>query len=187
MFEGFLVIALAGALGLAGLFAFITRRLQRLQGEKEQLTVALDHMSQGLCLYDGAERLRLCNKRYMEMYEFSSAAVRPGCTLRDVLQYRIKRGSLSGDPEQYRSELLAALRAGKATKNVLPSGNGRIISVINQPIPGGGWVGTHEDITERERLLKERDEMAARENRRARRSAIESMAFCRWSAEARRA
>jgi methyl-accepting chemotaxis protein len=167
MFEGFLLIALAGALSLAGLFAFITRRLQRLQGEKEQLTVALDHMSQGLCLYDGAERLRLCNKRYMEMYEFSPAAVRPGCTLRDVLQYRIKRGSLSGDAEQYRSELLAALRAGKATKNVLPSGNGRSISVINQPIPGGGWVGTHEDITERERLLKERDEMAARENRRA--------------------
>jgi methyl-accepting chemotaxis protein len=140
---------------------------RRLRGQKQQLIVALDHMSQGLCLYDGAERLLLYNKRYMEMYDFSPAVVRPGCALRDVLQYRVKRGSLRGDAEEYRAELLAALQAGKPTSNVLPSGNGRIISVINQPIPGGGWVGTHEDITERERLLKERDEMAARENRRA--------------------
>ena len=56
---------------------------------------------------------------------------------------------------------------GKATNNLVNSGNGRMISVINQPMPGGGWVGTHEDVTEQRRLEKERDEMAAQEARRA--------------------
>ena len=76
-------------------------------------------------------------------------------------------GSLSGTAEEYRRALVTALNDGKTTNNVLDSGNGRRIYVINRPMAGGGWVGTHEDITEREQLAKERDEMAAREKRRA--------------------
>ena len=117
-------------------------------------------------MYDGAERLLLFNKRYTEMYGFSPQAVKPGCSLRDVLGYRVSRGTLAGNADDYRNSLLAALRAGQTTSNVLDSGNGRIISVINRPVAGGGWVGTHEDITERELLHKQRDEMAAREERR---------------------
>jgi methyl-accepting chemotaxis protein len=103
----------------------------------------------------------------MEMYGFSSEVVRPGRTLRDVLEYRAALGSLSSDPEEYRRNLAAALKEGRTTTNVLDSGNGRKIYVINRPMAGGGWVGTHEDITEREQLAKERDEMAASEKRRA--------------------
>ena len=33
--------------------------------------------------------------------------------------------------------------------------DGRIIAVVNQPIKGGGWVATHEDITERKRAERE--------------------------------
>ncbi|MGH7485523.1 MAG: methyl-accepting chemotaxis protein [bacterium] len=124
-------------------------------------------MSQGLCMYNGSERLLLYNRRYIEMYAFSPDVVRPGCTLRDVLEHRVALGSLPGEAEDYRSKLLAALKEGKTTNNVLDSGSGRIVSVINRPMLGGGWVGTHEDITEREQMAKERDEMAAREKRRA--------------------
>ena len=36
--------------------------------------------------------------------------------------------------------------------------NGRSIHIVNQPMAGGGWVATHEDITERRRAEKERDQ-----------------------------
>src|SRR5262249_25689505 len=49
----------------------------------------------------------------------------------------------------------------------VPSGDGRTIAVINQPMADGGWVGTHYDVTEQRRLKLERDEMAAREGHRA--------------------
>jgi len=62
---------------------FLTSRRQ-----KRQLISAVDHMSQGLCMYDGSERLMLCNKRYIEMYGFSNEVVRPGRTLLEVLEYR---------------------------------------------------------------------------------------------------
>ncbi len=164
IWQAWQAIALTGAFGLIGIFAAGNRRLRR---EKRQLIAALDHMSQGLCMFDGTERLLLYNKRYMQMYGFSPEVVKPGSTLRDVLQYRVTLGTLSGDADGYRSALLSSLREGKTTSNVLPSGNGRIVSVINRPMLGGGWVGTHEDITEREQIAKERDEMAAREKRRA--------------------
>jgi methyl-accepting chemotaxis protein len=158
------VIALACALGLVGILAAGNRRLRR---QSRQLIAALDHMSQGLCMYDGSERLLLYNKRYIEMYGFSPEVVKPGCMLRDVLAHRVTQGTLAGDADDYRGKLLAALKEGRTTNNVLASGNGRMVSVINRPMLGGGWVGTHEDITEREQIAKDRDEMAARETRRA--------------------
>jgi methyl-accepting chemotaxis protein len=157
--------ALASA-GLLAIVAILVVAVHHLRRQKLYLIAALDHMEQGLCVYDAAERLLLCNKRYIEMYGFSSEVVHPGTTLLEVLQHRVKLGTLAGDAADYRANLIAALRAGKTTQNLVNSGNGRTISVINKPMPGGSWVGTHEDVTEQRRLEKERDDMAARETRR---------------------
>jgi methyl-accepting chemotaxis protein len=160
--ESWQLIAVVGVLGLVALaVANHWMRRQRLQ-----LRTALDHMTQGVCLYDDNERLRLFNRRYIEMYGFSPELMKPGVTLREVLAYRVAQGSLSGDVDEYRANLLAAMRAGKTTSNVIESG-GRFIAVINKPTPDGGWVGTHHDITERRELEKQHNEMAAHEARRA--------------------
>jgi methyl-accepting chemotaxis protein len=157
------IMACVGAFAAIGMLAAANRRLRR---QKLQLIAALDHMSQGLCMYDGNERLLLFNKRYMDIYGSAPEIVKRGCSLRNVLAWRVRQGTLSGTAEDYRRNLLAALSEGKTTSNVLDSGSGRTIAVINRPMAGGGWVGTHEDITERELLHKQRDEMAAREQRR---------------------
>ena len=160
--ESWQLIAVVGVLGLVALaVANHWMRRQRLQ-----LRTALDHMTQGVCLYDDNERLRLFNRRYIEMYGFSPELMKPGVTLREVLAYRVAQGTLSGDVDEYRANLLAAMRAGKTTSNVIESG-GRFIAVINKPTPDGGWVGTHHDITERRELERQHNEMAAHEARRA--------------------
>ena len=90
---------LVSLLCLLGVLAAANHRSRR---QKRRLMSAVDHMSQGLCMYDGTERLILCNKRYVEMYGFSSEVVRPGRTLLEILQYRASLGSLSGTAEEYR-------------------------------------------------------------------------------------
>jgi methyl-accepting chemotaxis protein len=167
VWSGWESFACYGALGLAVVLAVVTVRLR---AQNRRLTSVLEHLSQGLCLYDGSERLRLFNKRYLDMYGFSADRVKPGATLRQVLEYRAERGTFAGDIENYRRSLLDALNKGEITRNVIETG-GRQIAVINHPVSGGGWVGTHADITERRQVEKERDEMAGRD---ARRDAVET-------------
>jgi diguanylate cyclase (GGDEF)-like protein len=147
-----LALAVAGAavaiLGMSFAGAFADRRLR----ERDlQLITAVNNMSQGLVMFDAAERLVVCNDRYIEMYRLSRDLVKSGTTLRELVRYRIEAGTLARDAEEYRTALLAAIAEGKATSWVVESPDGRAISVTNQPMPGGTWVATHEDITERRR------------------------------------
>jgi diguanylate cyclase (GGDEF)-like protein/PAS domain S-box-containing protein len=59
------------------------------------------------------------------------------------------------DPEKYDRELRAALKQGKCFTLNIDLADGRTISVVNQPIESGGWVATHEDVSERRRAERE--------------------------------
>ena len=98
------VAAAAGGLAVAATF-----RLVRARQRVAQMTTALDNMSQGLCMFDAGRRLVLCNRSYLKMYDLSPDVVKPGCTLRQLLQYRIKRGAFTSEPEQYIPNLMAVL------------------------------------------------------------------------------
>ena len=59
------------------------------------------------------------------------------------------------------------MASGNTTSNEVKSKDGRTISVINRPMPGGGWVATHEDITDRRDAERERVSMQEQQQRRA--------------------
>jgi methyl-accepting chemotaxis protein len=102
------------------------------------------------------------------MYGFPPDFVKPGCSLSDIIQFRNKSGSLNRDAAQYCSELLEAINAGRTVSLVAESPDGRTISVVNKPIPGGAyWVGTHDDITERRLAERKSASAAEQESRRA--------------------
>ena len=131
-----------------------------------QLTVALDNMAQGLCLWSSNGKLILCNKQYVEMYDLTPRLATPGSTLREMLQHRIDVGSFSGSPEQYINDLLTSIAKGKTVTTVREH-KGRHIVIVNAPLKGGGWVATHEDITERRAADRQRTTMKEQEARRA--------------------
>jgi diguanylate cyclase (GGDEF)-like protein len=56
-----------------------------------------------------------------------------------------------GDPEEYCREIIATIKAGKTADSLIETTDGRIAYIVQQPMAGGGWVVTHEDITERKR------------------------------------
>jgi methyl-accepting chemotaxis protein len=132
------------------------------------LTTAIDNMSQGLVMFDAAERLVVCNRRYIEMYGLSPAIVKPGLLLGDLIRHRFAVGSIGRDPEEYRAATAIAMAQGKTINTIVETPDGRSILVINRPIAGGGhWVGTHEDITERLLAEKQRQSLTEQEQRRA--------------------
>jgi methyl-accepting chemotaxis protein len=162
--QGWQSIALIGALALAAALAVACWHLHR---QLRSLTTALDNMQQGFCVFDGAERLLFRNKHYVDMYGLSPEIVKPGRTLREILEYRAAHGTFKGDVEDFIVKLKADLSRGKAIRMLTDFGVGRIIAIISQPTVDGGWIATHFDVTEQRRLEKEHDEMAALESRRA--------------------
>src|ERR1700688_1088785 len=148
-----LSIALAAGVGsLFGMFvvgSVSAWRVRRKLGEHySQLDSALNNMIQGLCMFDAKNRLVVWNQRYIDMYRVDPTRVWRGCTIGDLLEARVAAGSLPLDPERYEIDLYAAVKQGKAFTMTVEVGDGRIIRVINQPMESGGWVATHEDVTE---------------------------------------
>ncbi len=123
-----------------------------LEQERAALQTAINNMSQGLVLFDVAEQLVLCNRRYLQMYRLSPDTVQPGCTLRELLECQRRAGSLGGDVDSYLEDLRSRLRMGCESRTEIELPDGRAIQVVNQPLKEGGWVATCDDVTEQRRV-----------------------------------
>ena len=113
---------------------------------------ALDNISQALCLFDGEQRLLVCNERYATMYGLSREVLKPGVTLREILEYRIANGFYAGEgPEEYIQQIVDWAECGVWSQKTLELSNGQVVEITHQPMSGGGWLSTHEDITVRKK------------------------------------
>jgi methyl-accepting chemotaxis protein len=158
------LVALAATAGVLVGFLGITRPLQV---RNRRLASALNNMSQGLCMFDASGRILAANQPYLKMYNLSPSVVKPGCSLRELINHRKATGQFAGDVDEYCRKILAQVTEGKTFSFNVRATDGRLIRTANRPMPEGGWVATHDDITEQKELEKERDEMAAQEKRRA--------------------
>jgi diguanylate cyclase (GGDEF)-like protein len=130
-----------------------TLSMRSLALEKQRLDTALNNMSQGLIMFDSAERVVVCNDRYIPMYGLSREIVKPGCSFVELLRYRTDAGEfVHHDLEQYRADLVAAMARGEVMSSILETADGREILITNSPMSAGGRVATHTDITERRRI-----------------------------------
>ena len=153
------LIAVAGlsVLVIAAVLFLVVRKLsqqhrmsqQRLRLEKQRLDIAIDNMTQGLLLYDSSQRLIVCNQRYVEMYGLSTDVVKPGCAFRDLIEYRKQSGSFKGSVDDFCSTVLRNVALGKVTHSIVETTDGRSIQIVNRPLLDGGWLTTHEDVSQR--------------------------------------
>ncbi len=104
-------------------------------------------MSQGLVLFDSENRLVVSNQRYAAMYGLSPEVMRRGSSLRELLQHHKDTGSLQADVDAHCTRVLD--RVASEEVQVASVGDGRWVQITHQKAVNGGWVATHEDITER--------------------------------------
>jgi methyl-accepting chemotaxis protein len=159
------MIALAAfsLVALAIAYVFHKRQISKFRS----LSDAVDNMSQGLNVFDAQGRITLLNRRYIDMYKLSPDVVKPGCSLRQLIQHRKDTGIFKGDIEPYSRKIMEEMTHGKAMLHYVQASDGRIVLAKNQPLPGGGWVSTHEDVTEQRSAEQERAAIHSQEERRA--------------------
>jgi methyl-accepting chemotaxis protein len=157
------VISLAAAVLSTSLIGAFADRFQRTNA---QLAMALNNMPQGLCMFDGAFQLVVCNDRYRNLYDLTLEQTVPGTPLRRLLETRRANGNFVSDIDAYIAAAKQSISRGEVFGTVLEI-KGRMISISNRPMPDGGWVATHEDITERQKRSKLLDRATEQEERRA--------------------
>jgi PAS domain S-box-containing protein len=156
---------------LLGLAAYIAVRasmraldgvVRDLNKRNRQFDAALNNMSQGLCMFDAAKRLVICNARYGQMYRLPPELQESGTPHDTIVAHRVLNGLLKGEKSdravQQRIAALAKLPADAKSARIDELADGRLICVTREPMEGGGWVATHDDITEKLRAEEERDQ-----------------------------
>jgi diguanylate cyclase (GGDEF)-like protein/PAS domain S-box-containing protein len=150
-------VGVISVLLIAVLLFIVVRRLsrdhtasqRRVMIEKQRLDRAINNMTQGLLLFDASRRLVVCNHRYIEMYGLSEDIVHPGASFREIITHRRDTGSFVGDVDTYIETTLRDI--GRGNQIVIDTPDGRSVQIVNEPLADGGWVATHEDVTERRR------------------------------------
>ncbi|HVL70685.1 MAG TPA: EAL domain-containing protein [Beijerinckiaceae bacterium] len=121
---------------------------ERSETERGRFAAALANMTQGLCMFDAGQRLIVCNAQYAAMYDLPDRLTQPGTSLDALSAHRIAVGNAPKDAETTARQRLADAFAGVPQTYKIELRDGRTIRLTRKPLPEGGFVSTHEDITE---------------------------------------
>jgi len=120
---------------------------------------SMDFLEQGLSIFDSELRLVVANQRFVEILDFPSHFKSPGTRLEDIFRFNAERGEYGpGDVEELvrdRIELALLFESHRFRRTRL---DGAVIEVTGNPIPGGGFISTYQDVTrevDRSRQLEE--------------------------------
>ncbi|MGY8665961.1 PAS-domain containing protein [Bradyrhizobium sp. UFLA05-109] len=125
------------------------RAVEELGEQYRRFDAALNNMSQGLCMFDSHLRVIVCNTRYIEMFGLSPEIVKPGVSMREIMEHSCAIGiNPNTTAAALYADYLERLREGAHTLHRHLS-DGRIIKLNHTRMSHGGWVVTYEDVTER--------------------------------------
>lgn len=123
--------------------------LDRAQGEVRDFASkfedALTNLPQGLSMFDGHDRLIAFNRQWLELYSLVPEEIRVGMDFREVFA----KQTAVLDVEAYLADLKNRLAQSERISNTVQFPDGRVVYVSYGRREGGGWVATHEDITQR--------------------------------------
>ena len=161
-------------LGLGAFYCFqrlplsaLDRALQKLETKKQELTeqkaqlevqnlrfdAALNNMSQGLCMFDENMDLVVCNVSYARIYALPPQLTQPGTSFRSIVEHRMASGMhVDQSPEEHVREVLNSTADRRPFTRMRELADGRVIVIKQHPMAGGGWLSTHEDVTEYRRI-----------------------------------
>lgn len=119
------------------------RSIDAQRRQHDRFSAAISNMRQGLAMFDRNGALIVCNPQYGQLYKVPEELCVPGTYRSDILEFR---KLVNTDPRTRTRE-----QRGESRMTVNELHDGRIISIIEQGLEDGGWVSTHEDITEKRR------------------------------------
>ncbi len=148
-------VVLASALAGSGMqfdqvVALLDQTSQKLKFRQELLQSALENLSEGISVVDGELRLVAWNRAYLDLFEYPDGLVQIGRPIEDLLYFNARRGMLGeGEVELLVQRRLSFMRQGSSHFYQRHTSDGRVVEIRGNPMPGGGFVTSFTDVTER--------------------------------------
>ncbi len=119
-----------------------------LAARKNVLDITLSNMNQGVSVFDENHNLVLWNEQYLQAFNMNESDVFTGKSFLSLLELQKERGDFAGEPMDLVNKIMSHVRRGEAYLTDTVLGTGRFIKTAHSPTPVGGWIGTHEDVTD---------------------------------------
>lgn len=120
---------------------------------------AIEHIGMGVSVVDKELNLVAWNRRYVELFAYPSGLIQVGRPIADIIRYNAERGLCGpGTVDEHVDRRVTHMRAGSPHTSARTRPDGRVIEMQGNPMPGGGFVMTFNDITtfrQAEQLLKD--------------------------------
>jgi diguanylate cyclase (GGDEF)-like protein len=114
-----------------------------------QFATTLENIGQGVCFFDPDQKLILSNRRYAEVYDLSPQAIQPGMSLSEITDLRYAVGACPAVPQDEYLAWCDTINSSVSPRNwITELKSGKVIRIHHERTSDGGWVSTHEDITE---------------------------------------
>ncbi|NVK54946.1 MAG: PAS-domain containing protein [Alteromonadaceae bacterium] len=127
---------------------FFDDTTQAMQFNMTALLTSLENMDQGISVIDKHLNLVAWNKQYATLYSYPEDFLSVGTPIEKLIRYNAERGEFGvNDIEAEIEKRLEHLRSGTPHRFTRQRSDGRVIEMVGNPLPGGGFVTSFNDIT----------------------------------------
>ncbi|WP_110655273.1 hybrid sensor histidine kinase/response regulator [Salinicola halimionae] len=139
-------------IGISDVISIVDEASQVLEFNRALLQATIENINQGIGVVDQNLNLVVWNQRYLEIFRFPDNLIRVGTPMEKVFRYNAHNGEYGpGDPEEHVEQLIDNIRSGKPHRYERYRPDGSVLEVLGNPMPGGGFVYTYQDITQQKR------------------------------------
>ena len=128
---------------------YLDEATQAIQFNQNLLFVSLDNLDHGISVVDKDLRMVAWNQTYMALYPYPEGMLKIGLSVEELIRYNAVNGECGvGDVEELVNKRLEHLRKGTGHRFLRRRANGRVIEMVGNPLPNGGFVTSFTDVTE---------------------------------------
>ncbi|OPX56749.1 PAS domain S-box-containing protein [Oceanospirillum multiglobuliferum] len=134
---------------ISDVISIVDEASQVLEFNRALLQATIENISQGISVVDHNLRLVVWNQHYLDLFNFPDNMIRVGEPIENIFRFNAQTGEYGlGNPEEQVQQLLDNIRQGEPHRYIRYRRDGTVLDVQGNPMPGGGFVYTYQDITQ---------------------------------------
>lgn len=138
---------------------FFDDSTQAVKFNSSALFTSIESLDQGISVVDKDLRLVAWNNRYLSMFDYPLELISVGTPIENLVRFNAEKGECGvGEIDELVRKRLEHMRKGHRHRFIRQRSDGRMIEMLGNPLPGGGFVTSFSDITahiEAQEALKE--------------------------------